>query len=49
MSSLRTKFVLLADRPDALPTIAKGWFEEWGHERLGSSLDGLIDEIQLKV
>lgn len=42
-------FALLAELPDAVPTVARWIFDEWGHERPGSSVEGLAADISTKL
>jgi hypothetical protein len=42
-------FVLLAELPEAVPTVAKWLFDEWGHERPGSSVDAITEDIRSKL
>jgi GNAT superfamily N-acetyltransferase len=39
-------FEFLTDCPSALPTIAKWYFEQWGHTVPGDSLEGAITRMQ---
>jgi len=38
---MNTHFEFLADRPEAVPQIARWWFEAWGHMRPGLTVDEL--------
>ena len=38
-------FAYLADRLEAVPQIARWWFDEWGHLRPGDSVDALISRV----
>ncbi len=37
---------LLADRPEAVPAVARWWFDEWGHVRPEMTLEQHIEEIR---
>ena len=39
----------LASFPDAVPTVARWWFEQWGQERPESSLAILCDDLRSKL
>ena len=39
-------FAYPADQPEAVPQIARWWFDEWGHHRPGDSLEALISRVQ---
>src|SRR3954465_11162416 len=39
-------FAYLADRREAVPQIARWWFDEWGHFRPGDTLEALISRVQ---
>lgn len=39
-------FAYLADRPEAVPQIARWWLDEWGYLRPGDSLEALTFRIQ---
>jgi GNAT superfamily N-acetyltransferase len=39
-------FVFLADRPDAIPTIARWYFAQWGYRVPGSSVDRVRNRIE---
>jgi hypothetical protein len=41
------EFVFLADRPDALPTIARWYFEEWGHLGAGTSVEEVAEKLRI--
>ena len=43
------KFEFLADRQDAIPVVAKWYFEEWGYNVAGNSIQKSIDRITGKV
>ncbi len=43
------KFEFLADRQDAIPVVAKWYFEEWGYNVPGNSISASIDRITRKV
>jgi GNAT superfamily N-acetyltransferase len=36
----------LADRPEAVPQIARWWFDEWGHLRPGASIQDLSARLR---
>lgn len=38
-------FAYLADRLEAVPQIARWWFDEWGHTRPGDSVEALTSRI----
>jgi len=42
-------FSLLARLPECVPLVAKWLFDEWGHERPGSSLELLTKDISSKL
>lgn len=42
-------FSFLADRPDAIPMIAKWYFEEWGHVQPGNSFEATCEKIKEKL
>lgn len=42
-------FALLAELPEAVPTVARWLFDEWGHERQGSSVEGIAEDIRAKL
>lgn len=42
-------FPLLAQLPEFVPLVAKWLFDEWGHERPGSSLEALTKDISSKL
>jgi GNAT superfamily N-acetyltransferase len=42
-------FEFLADRQDAIPIVAKWYFEEWGYNVTGNSIQQSIDRITGKV
>ena len=39
-------FVYLADRPEAVPQIARWWFDEWGHLGPGDSVEDLSARLR---
>jgi GNAT superfamily N-acetyltransferase len=43
------KFKFLADRKDAIPVVAKWYFEEWGYHVPGNSIDQTIVRITGKL
>jgi predicted N-acetyltransferase YhbS len=43
------EIVPLADFPEAVPVIARWWFDRWGHERPGSSVALVREELQSKL
>jgi GNAT superfamily N-acetyltransferase len=43
------EFVSLADRLDAIPLVAGWWFDEWGHERPGSSRESFAADLRAEV
>jgi predicted N-acetyltransferase YhbS len=47
--SRNLKFDFLADRQDAIPIVAKWYFEEWGYNVPGNSILRSIDRINGKV
>jgi GNAT superfamily N-acetyltransferase len=40
------RFTFLADQPDALTTIARWYFDQWGHRIAGSSVDRICARLQ---
>lgn len=40
------EFVYLADRPDAIPTVAKWYFKQWGYLRDVSSIEKTVQLLQ---
>jgi len=36
---------LLINHPTAVPTVAKWWFDQWGHFQLGAGIDDWISDI----
>ena len=40
------EFVFLADRVDAIPTVSKWYFDEWGHLSEGDSIERTRDRMQ---
>jgi hypothetical protein len=38
-------FEFLADRQDAIPVVAKWYFEEWGYNVPGNSIEQSIDRL----
>jgi len=40
------QFQLLADRPDAIPTVARWYFDMWGHKASGNTLDKTIERLK---
>ena len=42
-------FALLAEFPEIVPTVARWIFDEWGHERPGSSVEGIAEDISAKL
>lgn len=42
-------FSLLAQSPEFVPLVAKWIFDEWGHEKPGSSIEALTKEISSKL
>jgi GNAT superfamily N-acetyltransferase len=40
------KIAYLADRPEAVPQIARWWFDEWGHLSPGSSIEDLSSRLR---
>ena len=38
-------FAYLAERRDAVPQVARWWFDEWGHFRPGDTLEALISRM----
>jgi len=38
-------FAYLADRPEAVPQIARWWFDEWGYLRPGDTVEQLISRV----
>ncbi len=43
------KISLLADYPTAAPTIAKWYFEEWGHNDLKASVESITEKLLLNA
>jgi len=41
------EFVFLADYPDAVSTVARWYFEEWGYLGAGSSVDEVAEKIRI--
>ena len=39
-------FAYLADRLEAVPQIARWWFDEWGHTRPGDSVEALTSRVR---
>lgn len=39
-------FGFLADRPEAVPQIARWWFDEWGHLQPGDSIEALTARVR---
>ena len=39
-------FAYLADRLEAVPQIARWWFDEWGHTRPGDSVEALASRVR---
>lgn len=39
----------LADRPEAVPTIARWYFDEWGHKEPGNSVEATIHRLRGKL
>ena len=42
-------FVLLADRTDAVPTVARWYFDEWGHAAAGNTFEHTCARINGKL
>lgn len=42
-------FEFLADRQDAIPIVARWYFEEWGHKVPGNSIEQTIERISGKL
>lgn len=42
-------FALLAELPDVVPAVARWIFDGWGHERPGSSVEGLAEDLRSKL
>ena len=42
---MSVSFAYLAERRDAVPQIARWWFDEWGHFRPGDTLEALISRM----
>lgn len=42
-------FAVLAEFPEVVPTVARWIFDEWGHERPGSSVEALAEDIRAKL
>lgn len=40
------KFMFLADRVDAIPTVSKWYFDEWGHLSESDSIESTRDRMQ---
>lgn len=40
------ELILLADRPEAIPTIAHWYFEQWGHLDVDESVENICDRMQ---
>ena len=38
-------FEYLADRPEAVPQVARWWFDEWGYLRPGDSIEALTSRV----
>lgn len=43
---MAVNFVCLADRPDALETIANWYFDEWGHSRPGAAQEHIVTKLE---
>lgn len=43
------KIATLADHPEAVPVIAQWYFNQWGHEIPGLTLDTLISKVREKA
>lgn len=43
------KIELLADRPEAVETIARWWYDEWGHEAEGNSVENTCGEVRANM
>ncbi len=43
------KFEFLADRQDAIPIVARWYFEEWGYNVPGNSVEQTIDRLNKKL
>ena len=39
-------FAYLADRPEAIPLVARWWFDEWGHLRPDRPIDKIAEQIR---
>jgi len=39
----------LADRPDAVPTVARWYYDEWGHEESGNSFEATCERLERKL
>ena len=43
------EFVLLADRPDAIPTVARWYFDQWGRRVAGNSYEQTCERLKEKL
>lgn len=43
---MNVSFANLADRPEAVPQICRWWFDEWGHQRPGDSVEDLTSRVR---
>jgi Acetyltransferase (GNAT) family len=43
------KYVLLADRPEAIPTVARWYYDEWGHKAADNSFEQTCERIRGKL
>ena len=43
---MTVEFIYLAERPEALPTVAAWYFDEWGHFHPGSTLEDAEERLQ---
>ena len=46
---MKLRFTLLADLPEFVPLVASWLFREWGHERSGSSIAAVTQDIASKL
>ncbi len=46
---MKPGFALLAELPEVVPVVARWLFDEWGHERPGSSVEGIAEDIRSKL
>jgi GNAT superfamily N-acetyltransferase len=47
--NMKLGFALLAEMPEVVPVVAGWLFDEWGHERPGSSVESIAEDIRSKL